>query len=99
MTAPRIEATSASSGCSTLARAWLRFTLRCMPAGSIKWNRILDRAAQSATVRVSSEGIDYIFPVPLSDIGDATLLATDKAMMFMSYIRKALEEGTFVKAG
>ena len=51
------------------------------------------------TVRVSSEGIDYIFPVPLSDIGDATLLATDKAMMFMSYIRKALEEGTFVKAG
>jgi hypothetical protein len=51
------------------------------------------------TVRVSSEGFDYIFPVPLSDIGDATLLATDKAMMFMSYIRKALEEGTFVKAG
>jgi hypothetical protein len=50
------------------------------------------------TVRVPSEGIDYMFPVPLSDIGDATLLATEKAMTFMRYIRKALEEGTFVKA-
>ena len=49
-------------------------------------------------VRVPSEGVDYTFPVPLSDIGDATLLATDKAMVFMRYIRKALEEGTFVKA-
>jgi hypothetical protein len=51
------------------------------------------------SVRVPSEGIDYVFPVPLSDVGDATLLATDKAMLFMRYIRKALEEGTFVKAG
>jgi hypothetical protein len=36
-------------------------------------------------VRVPSEGIDYMFPVPLSDIGDATLLATDRAMVFMRY--------------
>ena len=43
------------------------------------------------------EGVDYIFPVPLTDIGDATLLATDKAMVFMRYIRKAIEEKTFVK--
>lgn len=50
------------------------------------------------TVRVPSEGVDYIFPVPLSDIGDATLLATDKAMAFMRYIRKAIEDKTFVKA-
>jgi len=50
------------------------------------------------TVRVPSEGADFIFPVPLSDIGDATLLATDKAMVFMRYIRKAIEEKTFVKA-
>jgi hypothetical protein len=49
------------------------------------------------TVRVPSDGIDYMFPVPLSDIGDATLHATDKALVFMRYIRKALEEGTFVK--
>ena len=49
------------------------------------------------TVRVPPEGVDYIFPVPLTDIGDATLLATDKAMVFMRYIRKAIEEKTFVK--
>ena len=50
------------------------------------------------TVRVPSDGIDYIFPVPLSDIGDATLLAKDKALVFMRYIRQALQDGTFVKA-
>ena len=51
------------------------------------------------TVHVPSDGTDYTFPVSLSDIGDATLLATDKALVFMRYIRKAIEEGTFVKAG
>jgi len=50
------------------------------------------------TVRVPSEGINYMFPVPLADIGDATLLATDKAMVFMRYIRQALADKTFVKA-
>ena len=50
------------------------------------------------TVRVPSEGEDYVFPVPLADIGDATLLAKDKAMVFMRYIRKAIDDGTFVKA-
>jgi len=40
----------------------------------------------------------YTFPVPLADIGDATLLDCDKAIIFMRYIRKALEEGTFIKA-
>ena len=50
------------------------------------------------TVRVPADGIDYVFPVPLSDVGDATLLATDKAIVFMRFIRKALEEGTFVRA-
>jgi hypothetical protein len=48
-------------------------------------------------VRVPSTGTDHMFPVPLEDIGDATLLAQDKAIVFMRYIRKALEEGTFVK--
>ena len=50
------------------------------------------------TVRVPSEASDHMFPVPLSDVGDATLLATDKARVFIRSIRKALEEGTFVKA-
>lgn len=39
----------------------------------------------------------YMFPVPLEDLGDATLLSEDKAMMFMRYIRKALEQSLFVK--
>ncbi len=38
----------------------------------------------------------YIFPVPLEDVGDATFNATEKALLFMRYIRKAQEEGSFV---
>jgi len=49
-------------------------------------------------VRVPAEDANYTFPVPLDDIGDATLQAEDKAMLFMRYIRRALEEGTFVRA-
>lgn len=33
----------------------------------------------------------FEFPVPISDIGDATFEAEDKAMLFMRYIRKALD--------
>ncbi len=38
---------------------------------------------------------DYHFPVPIADIGNATFLAEDKAILFMRYIRrhmKAIEE-------
>ena len=38
----------------------------------------------------------FAFPVPLSDVGNATLLAEDKAILFMRYIRKALDSGTFL---
>jgi hypothetical protein len=31
------------------------------------------------------------FPVPLSDIANATMQRTDKALLFMRYIRKHLE--------
>jgi hypothetical protein len=48
------------------------------------------------TVRVPGNQADHMFPVPLSDIGDATLHCQDKAIMFMRYIRKALDEGTLV---
>lgn len=33
----------------------------------------------------------FEFPVPTSDIGNATFKAEDKAMLFMRYIRKHLE--------
>jgi hypothetical protein len=48
-------------------------------------------------VRVPGETVDRAFAVPLTDVGDATLLANDKALIFMRYIRKAIEDGTFVK--
>ena len=32
----------------------------------------------------------FEFPVPVADVGDATFLASDKAMLFMRYIRKHL---------
>jgi hypothetical protein len=38
----------------------------------------------------------YQFPVPIEDIGNATLLDYDKAITFMRWIRKAKEEGTLV---
>lgn len=30
----------------------------------------------------------FSFPVPVSDVGDATFIAEDKALLFMRYIRK-----------
>jgi hypothetical protein len=33
----------------------------------------------------------FLFPVPIEDTGDGTFKAEDKAMMFMRYIRKHLE--------
>jgi hypothetical protein len=42
------------------------------------------------------DGTKYKFPVSLKDLGTATLLAEHKATM--RYIRKALEDKTFVKA-
>lgn len=38
------------------------------------------------------QGSDFLFPVPVSDVGDATMLAQDKAILFMRYIRKHLKE-------
>jgi len=32
----------------------------------------------------------YMFPVPISDIGNATFYKEDKAMLFMRYIRKQM---------
>jgi hypothetical protein len=47
-------------------------------------------------VAVPGVANEYMFPVPVTDIGDATLEAQEKAIMFMRYIRKAMEEGSFV---
>ena len=46
---------------------------------------------------VCVDGKLYRFPVSLEDLGTATLLAEHKAITLMRYIRKALEDRTFVK--
>ncbi len=48
--------------------------------------------------RVSVPGVSHelMFPVPLTDVGDATLEAREKAIMFMRYIRQAIAQGTLV---
>ena len=46
-------------------------------------------------VNVPADGA-YVFPVPLDDIGDATLELEDKAIMFMRYIKRAMSDGSFV---
>ncbi len=50
-----------------------------------------------AYYNVTIENVSYVFPVNLQDIGDATLYNADKAILFMRYIKKALEENTFIK--
>lgn len=37
----------------------------------------------------TDDGFDFV--VPVDDCGDGVFLATDKAMLFMRYIRKQLE--------
>jgi len=37
-----------------------------------------------------------MFPVPLSDVMDASLFAEEKAITYMRYIRKAIDDGTLV---
>ena len=46
-------------------------------------------------VNVPAEGV-YVFPVPLDDIGDATLELEDKAILFMRYIKRAAGEGSLI---
>ena len=47
---------------------------------------------------IQVEGEAFSFPVPIEDVGDATFLKQDKAIIMMRYIRKALEAGVFVRS-
>lgn len=42
-------------------------------------------------------GETYEFQVPIEDIGEATLEAFDKAITYMRWIRKAIQNNTLVK--
>lgn len=46
---------------------------------------------------IEHNGETYQFPVPVEDVGDATFNKTDKAILFMRYIRKAIEQRSLVK--
>jgi hypothetical protein len=39
----------------------------------------------------------YQFQVPIEDVGGATLLSRDKSVTFMRWIRKSIEDKTFIK--
>ena len=47
-------------------------------------------------VHVPATG-EYVFPVPLDDVGDASLELEDKAILFMRYIRLAISNGSFIR--
>jgi hypothetical protein len=40
---------------------------------------------------------EYRFPIEANDIGQATLLASDKAIIYMRWIRKAIDGHQFIK--
>lgn len=46
---------------------------------------------------IEYENETYQFTVPQDDIGTATLNAEDKAMLFMRWIRKAIDSNEFIK--
>lgn len=45
-----------------------------------------------------STHLDEMFPVPISDVGQATMKHTDKAILFMRYMRLWNEELEIVRA-
>ncbi|HZI24452.1 MAG TPA: hypothetical protein VFD46_05220 [Chryseolinea sp.] len=51
---------------------------------------------KSEQTALQGENITYLFTVPIDDIGTATLLSEDKAITFMRWIRKAINENTLV---
>jgi len=44
-----------------------------------------------------NQGIKYLFPVDIEDVGSGTLEKHMKGITMMRWIRKAIEEGSFVK--
>ena len=51
--------------------------------------------AQVAYYNVKVLDKTYVFPVPLEDIGVSTLLAQDKAITFMRWIRRSIDGNEF----
>jgi hypothetical protein len=47
--------------------------------------------------QVTVDGFIYEFPIEIKDLGGATVVSPCKAIILMRYIRKALEDNTFIK--
>lgn len=54
---------------------------------------------KNAYYTVVVHGTKFVYPVNLEDLNGASIFAEMKAITMMRYIRKALEDKTFVKAG
>lgn len=61
-------------------------TLKEMVKGKVNFTHYID-----GNLWYKTEVGDFEFPVPISDIGNATFLSVDKGMLFMRYIRKHLK--------
>ena len=46
---------------------------------------------------VNVEDNNYRFAIDQMDIGDATMLKSDKAILYMRWIRRAIDENQFIK--
>lgn len=62
------------------------YTLKDHVLGTVSFSHYYDG---NLWYKTSNTG--FLFPVPVSDIGNATFNAEDKALLFMRYIRKHRE--------
>lgn len=58
---------------------------------------IPDFKVAESGIPIYPEGKAYTFPVPLEDVEGATLLAEDKALTYMRWIRKAIADKTLIE--
>jgi len=47
--------------------------------------------------KVELDGVPYSFPIPTEDLMEASVHGEERAITLMRYIRKALDDGTFVR--
>ena len=66
-------------------------TLKTMVQGKVRFAYYRDESLWYTT----EDG--FLFPVPISDTGNATFLSEDKAILFMRYIRKRASSITEAK--
>lgn len=62
------------------------YTLKDHVSGAVNFSHYFD-----GNLWYETSTTNFLFPVPISDIGNAKFLATDRAMLFMRYIRKHME--------